>query len=454
MNERKGLENMGSVKIVIIGASFAGISSAITAKSLNEQAEVIVIDRQASVGFVPSSMNRLLKGKIETLTEQPAVTVERLEQLGVKMMLSTEVVDISVDNKKLTLIKNSEEAVIHYDKLILAMGSIQTSERIEGTNHPKVLTSKTLAASLKSQEELNQTEHILIVGGGYVGLEAADAYKTAGKKVTLVEAFDSLAFKAYDPEMMIELEKRMEEQGVTIHKNQQTKAIQETDKGLRTLTSQNNQYHSDHVLLAVSFRPNTQLIQDQIDTHLDQTIAVDDYLKTSHPDIYATGDLIRVPYKGTKSDYYLPLVNHAVITGRIAAMNALGLSEPLEPFVRVVGSQLFGLYIGSVGLTEEEARLYHETETITHHRKIEHEIPITLKLIVDKTSGQLLGGQVYSEMNIFGLMDTLALAIKAEMRDRDLALQDFLYYSTDSIVMPVLQESAFLMYQKRLKGAS
>lgn len=444
---------MKPLKIVIIGASFAGISSALTVKRMNKNTDVTIIDRQESVGFIPSSINRLLKGKVQQLTEQTAMTEERLLESGIELMLEQEVLSIDPDNKELTLSHFGKETKIYYDKLILAMGSVQTSERITGTDHPAVLTTKTLAASLKSQEELEKSQHVLIVGGGQVGLEAADAYTSAGKKVTMVESFDTLAFKSFDPEMVVELEKRMLEKGVTIHKNQLAEAIEVAEDGLVTITSQNNELTSDHVLLAVSFRPNNHLVVDQLECHLDRTLAIDKYLETSQKDIYATGDLIRVPYNGTNSDYYLPFVNNAVITGRLAAMNALGMSEPLQPLVRVVGSQLFGLYIGSVGLTEEEAQLYHQTFTYIHRQKNDQGHLITMKLIVEKASGRMLGGQVYSEANVLGMMDTLATAIKAKLHDRDLAFQDYLYYSIDTTMIPFLYDAAFSIYRNRLKGA-
>lgn len=445
---------MKPLRIVIIGASFAGISSALTAKKLNPNTSVTIIDRQKTVGFIPSSINRLLKGQIQQLTEQTSITHQHLVEAGIELLLEQEVEAIALNPKQLTLRNTANQTTINYDKLILAMGSVQTSERIEGADHPGVLTTKTLAASLKSQEELEKSKHVLIVGGGQVGLEAADAYTTAGKKVTIVESFDSLAFKSFDPEMIAELEKRMIEQGVTIHKNQQAENIQVNKTNLTTVASQNLAVNSDHVLLAVSFRPNTSLIQDQLECHLDRTLVINDYLQTSEPDIYATGDLIRVPYLGTNSDYYLPFVTNAVITGRIAAMNALGMAEPLQPFVRVVGSQLFGLYIASVGLTEEEAQLYHQTTTYIHRQADEQQRSITMKLIIEKQSGRLLGGQVYSEANILGMMDTLATAIKANMRDRDLAFQDYLYYAMDATMTPVIHEAAFSIYQKRLKEAN
>lgn len=443
---------MKPLKIVIIGASFAGISSALTAKRMNKNVSVTIIDRQETVGFIPSSINRLLQGKIKQLTEQTAMTKERLLESGIELMLGQDVMAIDADSKRLRMNRDGEETTMAYDKLILTMGSVQTSERIEGADHPAVLTTKTLAASLKSQEELEKSEHILIVGGGHVGLEAADAYTTAGKKVTIVESFDSVAFKSFDPEMVNDLEKRMVEKGVTFYKNQQAEVIQATESGLMTNTSQNQKILSDHVLLAVSFRPNSRLVAGQLACHLDRTLVINDYLQTSREDIYAAGDLIRVPYIGTNSDYYLPFVNNAVITGRLAAMNALGMYEPLQPFVRVVGSQLFGLYIASAGLTEEEAQLYHRTFTHVHRQLDDQKRLITIKLIIEKESGRLLGGQVYSEADILGLMDTLATAIKAKLLDRDLAFQDYLYYSIDTTMLPILHEAAFLIYHKRLKG--
>lgn len=441
---------MQPLEIVIIGASFAGLSSALTVKKLNPNTKVAIIDRQETVGFIPSSINRILKGKMSQLTEKNLITQQQLEDAGIELLLGQEVQSIDSNQKQVNLDKNT---TIPYDKLILAMGSVQTSKRIEGADHTGVLTTKTLAESRHSQQALKEADHILIVGGGQVGLEAADAYTTRGKQVTIVESFDELAFKSFDSEMITELEKRMTAQGVRIYKNQQAESIQANENNLITLTSQNLELISDCVLLAINFRPNTKLVEKILDCHLDNTLEVDDYLRTSDPDIYATGDLIRVPYLNTKSHYYLPFISHAIVTGRIAAMNALGYSEPLEPFARIVGAQLFGLYIASAGLTEEEAQLYHETTTTIDRQETEDQSVITVKLITEKSSGRILGGQVSSETNILPIIDTLATAIKGHLTDRDLTLQDYLYYAMDQTMTSALHETAFLSYQKRLKEA-
>lgn len=449
---------MKPLNIVIIGASFAGITSALTIKRLAPATVVTVIEREETVGFIPSSVNRLLKGQNRTLTEQTSVNLEQLVAAGIELKLGCEVVAIESAQQYVRLVKAGQTSDLNYDKLILAMGSHPQAERIRGANLPGVLTTKTLSASEQSQSELTKANRILIVGGGQVGLEAADAFIAAGKTVTILESFDSLVFKYFDSEMVMELENRMLAQGVQIYKNHQVEAI-ETDHSdefehsskLHILTTQQMELTADCVLLAVNFRPNSQLVSEQLACHIDSTLAVNDYLQTSQANIYAAGDLIRVPYLGTENDYYLPFVNNAMITGRLAAMNALGLSEPLQPVVRVMGSHLFGLYIASAGLTEEEAKLYHRILTLTQVHTDESDGPITLKLIIKQETGQVLGGQVYSQVNVLGLIDVLALAIKSQLTDRDLAFQDYHYYSMRSNRIPILNKVAFDLYEKRLK---
>lgn len=448
---------MGLLNIVIIGASFAGLASAMTIKRMKPDTNVTVIDRQDTVGFIPSSMNRLLKGMGRDLTEQQSFDLAQLEAAGIELKLGCEVVAVEPDTKRIQIKQAKQLNDLTYDKLILTMGSRQNSEKIRGADLPGVLTTKTLVDSSHSQAEVIKADSILIVGGGQVGLEAADAYAAVGKSVTIVEAFDFLVFKYFDPEMVSELEARMLAQGVKLYKNQQVEAIDEipavgTERSaLRVTTSQQLELTADRVLLAVNFRPNSQLVAKHLEMHLDRTLVVNQYLQTSEADIYAAGDLIRVPYAGTDSDYYLPFVNNAVITGRLAAMNALGFEEVLQPLVRVVGAQLFGLYIASAGLTEEEAKLYNQTLTLTQVQLDEQGRSITLKLIIEKSTGRLLGGQVYSQANVLGMIDALAIAIKAQMTDRDLAFQDCLYYSMASARIPILHNAAFALYEKRLK---
>ena len=445
----KGLTVMSQLTIAIIGASFAGISSALTLKRLNPSAKVILIDREDQLGFIPSSINMVLKGRLKQINDKMMVNKESLVVNGIELLLGHEVVDIDTENRQLAVHYQEKTETIHFNKLILALGARQTSERIIGANHPRVLTTKSWAASLDSQAKLEESKHILIVGGGQVGLEAADAYHSAGKKLTIVEAFESLAFKYYDPEMVEELEKRIINRGITIYKNQQVEAIKEEKGSMITFTTKQQALRSDHVVLAINFRPNSKLIDEKLETH--RTIVVDDYLQTSVDQIYAVGDLIRVPYAGTNRDYYLPFANNAIITGRLAAMNALGMNEKMTDVVRIVGSQLFGLFMASVGLTEEEAKLYHNIRTTIYQQEDINQVPVTIKLIVKKESGQLLGAQFYSEADILPLADTIAVAIKAAMTDRDLAFQDCLYYSMVSVINPVLYAAAFSCYEKRVK---
>jgi NADPH-dependent 2,4-dienoyl-CoA reductase/sulfur reductase-like enzyme len=441
-------------EIIIIGSSFAGVSSALTARQLYPNKRVLIIEKEGSIGHIPSSLNLLLKEEFKHLSDKTFVNEEQLEASGVELLLNNEVLDIDLANKSLIVEDENTHESYRYDKLILAMGSSPISERISGSNHPKVLTTKTLEASKKALQQIEGSDRILIAGGGQIGLEAADAFNQVAKNVTLVEASDQLAFKYFDSDMTQLLEQKIQESGVHVIKGHYVESIHSQDTELNVVLSQDLELLTDHVMLAVNFRPNTKLIEDQVQCHLDKTIEVDEYLETSVPDVFAVGDLIRTPYSHTETDYYLPLVNHAYISGKIAAMNLYQKTTSVPQSLRVTGSKLFGLYMVSVGLTEQEAALFYPIEmTILEKETTKENLSqITVKLITKKESGQLIGAQVYSQSDILPLADLLAISINTQMTDEALAIQDRLFYSGDFSISECIYACALKSYQKRLSG--
>lgn len=443
---------MNHAEIIIIGSSFAGVSSALTARQLYPNKRVLIIEKEGNIGHIPSSLNLLLKEELKHLSDKTFINEEQLEASGVELLLNNEVLDIDLANKSLLVEDENTHESYRYDKLILAMGSSPISERILGSNHPQVLTTKTLEASKKALQEIEGSERILIAGGGQIGLEAADAFKQVAKNVTIVEASDQLAFKYFDSDMTQLLEEKIQESGVNVIKGHYVESIHSQDTELNVILSQDIEILTDHVMLAVNFRPNTKLIEDQVHCHLDKTIEVDGYLQTSMADVFAVGDLIRAPYAYTDTDYYLPLVNHAYLSGKIAAMNLYQKTSAVPQSLRVTGSQLFGLYMVSVGLTEQEAALFYPIETTMLEKELSKENPsqITVKLITKKETGQLIGAQVYSQSDILTLADLLAISINAQMTDEALAFQDRLFYRGEFSMSECIYACALKSYQKRM----
>lgn len=440
-------------EIIIIGSSFAGISCALMAKQLYPNKHILLIEKESTIGHIPSSLNMLLKQQINELSEKTFINEDTLKESGVELLLNKEVTDIHSMAKTLSVKSGTIEEIYQYDRLILAMGSSSASERISGSNHKQVLTTKTLEASINTLKKVEKSERILIAGGGQIGLEAAEALTKANKKVTLVEAFDSLAFKYFDSDMTQQLEERMLQSGIELHKGRYVKNIQPFEGQLKVGLSQDLELITDNVMLAVNFRPNTRLVESFVECHLDKTIIVDPYLETSQPDVFAVGDLIRVPYAYTESDYYLPFVNNAYISGKVAAINLYRKTTPAPQSLRVVGSQLFGLYMTSVGLTEQEAMLYYPIQTtfLEQSFSTEASAKVSIKIMTKKETGQLVGAQIYSDRDILSLADLLAISINTQMTDEALAFQDRLYYDGKFSVNACLYEVALKSYQKRLK---
>ena len=450
--------------IVIIGASFAGISCALEAANLYPESHIILIEKEKTIGFIPSGLNLTLAHKVTSLDDARFISADLLRERNIDLRLETMVTKVDVKKRELSTECRGIKQRLPYDKLVLAMGSHQGSHQIEGANHPLVVSTKTYEDSLETLKIVHQSQRIVVVGGGQIGLEAAQTYQNLGKDVTLIEALPSLAFKYFDEEMIAPVQKAMTQQGVQVITNRSVVSIKDNlDQSTVPLvieTSNQETIEADMVLLGVNLRPNSHLVKGILDRDVDNTIRVDDYLRTSDPHVFAIGDLIRLPYGLDQEKYYLPLVNHALITGQMAAINLFKPQAPYKKSTRSMGTSLFGYYMASVGLTQVEAETWgpvHSTIFVGRGMEMvsaENTESITIKLITSINTGQILGAQLYSKAPIFHVSDILSLAISADYSDQDLALQERAYVAGFTDLQGAIYQATMQSFEGRLAQRS
>ncbi|NLK12872.1 MAG: FAD-dependent oxidoreductase, partial [Candidatus Phytoplasma sp.] len=192
-------------------------------------------------------------------------------------------------------------------------------------------------------------------------------------------------------------------------------------------------FEVDMVIMCVGFRPNTQLFKKDLDTTPNGALIVNEYMQTSNPDVYACGDCANIYYNPTKESKYIPLATNAVRMGTLVGLNIKG------PNVKYVGTQgtsgikIYNWSISSTGLTEgvaKDAGINYGTVTVTDNNRPEF-MPTydeaTLKIVFDKNSRRILGGQIISESDLTEKMNTLSVCIQKEMTVEELAFVDFFF---------------------------
>ena len=437
--------------IVIIGASFAGLTAAIECRAAHPEASIHLIDREKEVGYYPNALNWKLKGSLTSWDQARISLLKEAEQAGLDWKLGTSLIGLDGERKTVSLKKGETVFELAYDYLILAMGASQIWERSSGELESRLLSSKTIGAAQASLDKLRNAQSIALIGGGQIGLESLEALSQLPVRLSLFEAQDSLLAKYFDREMTETLRMELEEAGLDLHLSETVNDIRLSASGQKlNLESIHGQYEADYLLIGTNFKPNSQLVDGVLKLNADGTIWVDEFLQTSQPDVFAVGDLIQLPF-AFLGKAYLPMINHAILTGRQVAQNLVEQQWPLKEVQRMISSHLFGYYMTRVGLTEAEAQLRKEISTLRLQRPFSDwdDRLLDFKLVLAKETGQILGGQLVSKCQHVEQMDSLALALSQGLCLQDYLDQSWLCLPRSRPLIPLMVEAANL-YRRQL----
>ena len=406
------------MKVVIIGASFAGVAAALEVRKKHSDAEIILLEKQPTLGYIPNGLHLYWENKIADLDSAYFITKEQLEKHNIHCYLEATVEKVHTVHKTVDYLYHGQEETTTYDKLIIATGSSQLSQKISGSDGENVLKYKRHHEAEDTLAKVEASQSVAIIGAGQVGVEAADLLSKQKKQVTLIENMDYVLFKYFDKDMIQPLQQKMLEQGIDLRLNQTVSSIEAEADQMATIRFGNERITSDAVILGVNVRPDLHFLDEHIRLHMDQTIAVDRFMRTSVEDVFAVGDCIQLAFGDDDETVYIPLVNNAVRTGIVAAAN---LTQPKMAFkgsLRTIGTFIFGYYIASTGITEAES-LFTNQKMKTYRQKVGlTSLPtsdtVTIKWVYDATSHVLLGAQMISTSDILEKINTLALAIQTK----------------------------------------
>ncbi|GEK90786.1 FAD-dependent oxidoreductase [Alkalibacterium kapii] len=419
------------MKVVIIGASFAGVAAALETRKRHPKAKIVLLEKQTTLAYIPNGLHLYWRNEIADLNEARFITEEQLEESRIDYYLEANVKKINTSQKIITYHYFGKYEMIAYDKLIIAAGSKQLSEKIKGSAQESVLKYKRYEEAEAALLKVKASERITIIGGGQVGIEAADLLSTQKKKVTMIESMDYIMFKYLDEDMIQPIQRKMIDRGIDLKLGKTVSTIDAVSDHEVNVHFADDSVTSESVIMSVNVRPHLPFLDTHIAQHTDQTIAVDRYLRTSIKDVFAVGDCIQL--SGPDNDQvYIPLINNAVRTGIVAAAN---LNEPELEFkgsLRTIGTNVFGYYVASTGMTEGES-LFSNHKVKTTRQKIkltslQNANTVTVKWIYDAETHVLLGAQMISTVNILEKINTLALAIETRQTIEDLQQKDYFFH--------------------------
>ncbi|WP_086312002.1 hypothetical protein A5821_003248 [Enterococcus sp. 7F3_DIV0205] len=434
------------MKVVIIGASFAGVSAALAIRKKYPTAEIHLIEKQQTIGYLPGGINLYFNERIDPIETAQFISEQQLIDNEITLLMSAKVVGMDSKQHIIKYEKQDEDFFMSFDKLILATGSSQWSQKILGSDSEKVLKYKFLPGVLDAINHLENSNKVALIGGGQIGGEAADTLLKKGKEVHLFERMDYLLFKYFDEEMIQPVQAEMAARGVMFHFDETVEKVTDTDEGL-LIETKKSELVCDSAIFAMNVRPDLAYLDEHIRTHTDQTVFVNEYLQTSQADIFAIGDCIQVPYSLSKETFYIPLVNNAVRTGLVVAQNLVEATTPFVGSIRTIGTKLVDYYIASTGLTEAEGLFHDQPISVAHVQQksslFSGSETIFGKIIYEKESHKLLGAQLVSKADILEKINTLALGIQTGQTLEAFYQKDFLYHPYYSNVIDITNQLGF-----------
>lgn len=433
---------MEKTKVIIVGASHGGHQSILELLSrYGENVDITLFEAGDYVSFMSCGMELYLEDQVTDVNDVRNFRPENFPQPNVHILNNHEVKAIHADQKTVTVtsILDKSTKEYEYDKLILSSGVKPNSLPVPGTDLENVYLMRGYDWATRIKDKLTDPaiKNVAVIGAGYIGIEAAEAFQKAGKEVTLLDVIDRPLGTYLDPEMTDILTEHLKEKGIKVVTGakitaftgeQQVAAIQTADEEIAT----------DLVIQAAGVKANTEWLKGVVDLDDRGWIVTDEYLQTNLPDVYAVGDATLAYSIPARSKMPIALATVARREARYVVKH-LFEDTPSQPFGGVVGSSalsVFDYHFAANGLnsfTAEKAGVairtaYYEDTIRPKYVPEEYgNTKVSIQLFFDPMTHQVLGGAVLSTYDVTAQGNVLALAIQQKLTIEDLAEADFFF---------------------------
>ena len=418
------------MRIVIVGGVAGGMSAATRLRRLDENAEIVVLERSGYVSFANCGLPYHVGGVIE---ERSALLLQTPESLAARFRLDvrvgTEAVAVDPAAKTVTArtLATGDEQVLAYDKLILSPGARPVRPPIPGIER---------ALSLRDVEDTDalvaaaaEAKTAVVIGGGFIGVELAENLRHRGMDVTLVEATPQV-MAPIDPELAALVHAELRANGVELRLGAAAAAIGED----HVVLGDGERLPADLVVAAIGVRPDSTLaVAAGLAVAERGGILVDEHCRTSDPDIYAVGDAVVKRDALDGSDVLVPLANTANLQGRRVADHIAGRRSPGRAVLGTAIVGVFGLQVAATGWNEKRLRAAGRPYRAIHTHPSSHAgyypgaEQMSLKLLVDPETDAILGAQGVGRDGVDKRIDVIATVITGGIAASDLAHLELAY---------------------------
>jgi len=433
-------------KVVIIGLGSGGLYVAKSAMATSKNVEVTIIEKRSYDMFSPCSLPFAIEGVVDDFEKLKFSVPGHLRRM--KKLTRHEALKIDPEVKTVNVknLETEEILDIRYDSLVLALGAEPIILPVPGADEfvgKGVFVVSTIENSIVLQEHAKRSKSAVLVGGGGIGLEIAVALKNLGLDVAITKRTPPVLPRTIDPDMGQIIEDHLSELGFRILFGKGIDKISGTDR-VESVEIAGETIPTDMVVMAVGVKPNIGLAEDAGIEIRNKGIKVNDKLETSIPGIYAIGDCIDGFNLINKEPFASQLATSAYLQGIIAGANAAGADEVYEGTLGTFVSKIGKLEVAATGFNTETAQSHGfevAASRIKHWIKPDYmpnSTELTVKIIVDKNSGKILGGQAVGEQGAAWRVNIISLAIREGITITELGKTELAYSPPVSEMYDVL----------------
>lgn len=449
----------GGLRIVIIGSVAGGASAATRARRCNEQAEIVLLEKDEFVSYANCGMPYYIGDEIQDRGKLLVASKELLQRrFRLDVRTRSEAIRIDRATKAVIVrqLDDNREYALSYDKLILSPGAVSFVPPMRGAQATGVYTLRTLADMDRIRAAVDSAadsaKNAIVIGAGFIGLEMVEQLTARGFHVTLAELSQHI-LPVMDAEMVVPLHDELSSRGVQLQCGDGIRNIVTDAAGRATgVELQSGKLlEGSLIILGMGVRPNTRLATDA-GLHIGKTggITTNAFLQTTDPDIYAVGDACEYVCEPTGESMVVALAGPANRAGRLAGEHAAtGKCEPVAPVMGTTVVRVFGQTAAMTGLSGKAAALAgipFRSVTIVagqHAGYFPGASPITLKLVYSPETGRVLGAQAIGRDGADKRIDVIATAMMFKATVRDLTGLDLAYAPPYGSAKDPVHQAAF-----------
>jgi len=410
--------------IAVVGCGAAGATAAMQARKFNRDVTISIFDVEPYSQYSRCGLPYTISGKVARVEDLVLTPPASWAGMKVQSHLSTKVTSIDTSSRRLTAEGVGGSVTVDYDALVFATGASNTAPPIKGLDKKRIYGLKTIDDARALSEEALKAKRVVVIGGGLVGMELAEALHERGVAVTIVEFLPNILLAMIDSDMAEIVEQHCRERGLTIMTSTAATEVtgHETPKSVivkNRVTEEVTELPAEAVIVAAGARPNTRLAESiGVQVGTTRGIKVNDRMETNLKGVYACGDCAEHVDFVTKKPAVGGLGTVAVRQARVAGINAAGGDVRIAGIVGAKVTKLFGLEIASTGLSEDSAKRYGvelvkgSVKGITKPPYFIGGKDIKVKTYYLKDTGKLVGGQLVGVEDAAMRLNVLTMGIQ------------------------------------------